>query len=149
MSKPLRRTAANNAAKAIDIGKIGKLMRVLGSDKSGEVLAAVAALGRVLETAGMDFHTLADAVADGLKPRKPARGTSWEPSDPDLLNWESMSWYCRFHSHHLRDDDREFIIRVLLGRTGFDLGRATTDLMHRLRAVVSNVKAARGAEPRW
>lgn len=145
----MRRTVAKKAATAIDIDKIGKLMRILGSDKSGEVLAAVAALGRVLEITDLDFHSLADAVADGLKPSKPARGTCWEPSEPDLLNWESMSWYCRFHSHRLRDDDREFIVRVLLGRTGFDLGRATTDLMHRLRSIVAKVKAARSAEVRW
>jgi hypothetical protein len=86
MSKPLARRT-----RAIQIGKIGKLIRMLGSDKSGEVLAAVAALGRVLETTDMDFHSLADAVADGLKPHKLARGTGWEPPDPDLLNWESMS----------------------------------------------------------
>jgi hypothetical protein len=144
MSKPLRRTAAKKAAKAIDIGKIGKLMRMLGSDKSGEVLAAVAALGRLLEAADMDFHSLADAVADGLKPSKPARA-SWEPPDPDLLNWESMAWYCRCWSQHLRGDDLDYVVHALLGRTGFDLGRATPELMRRLRSIVAKVKAARSA----
>lgn len=147
MSKPIRLTAAK-AAKSIDIGKISKLMRMLGSDKSGEVIAAVAALGRVLDAADMDFHRLADAVADGLKPYQPARA-SWEPPPPDLHNWESMAWYAFYWHRHLPDHDAEFVRHALLGRVGFDLGRATPELMRRLRSIVAKVRAARVAEDVW
>ena len=42
--------------------RLGQLVRLLGSDKDGEVLAAARALGRTLETVGQDFHALADIV---------------------------------------------------------------------------------------
>jgi hypothetical protein len=131
-------------APAVDADKVAKLVRLLASDKDGEVLAAIAALKRTLVIADMDLHDLADALVAGLKPRSTER-TSWEPSPPDLHNWESMSWYCRFWSRHLRDGDREYIANVLLGRTGFDLRRATPELMRRLRDIVGRVEAARSA----
>lgn len=43
--------------------KLAKLIPVLGSDKDGEVISAVAALKRTLEFAGQDFHFLADLIA--------------------------------------------------------------------------------------
>jgi hypothetical protein len=147
MSKPNRLTAAK-PAKPIDIGKISKLTRMLGSNKSGEVVAAAAALGRALDAADMDFHDLADAVADGLKPSQPARA-SWEPSPPDLHNWESMAWFAFYSHRHLPDHDTDFVRHALLGRVGFDLGRATPELMRRLRSIVAKIKAARTAEDVW
>jgi hypothetical protein len=144
MSKLPRRTNAKSQKK-VDADKVGKLVRMLASDKDGEVLAAVAALKRTLGAGGADINDMADALVAGLKPGKPER-VSWEPPPPDLLNWESMSWHCHFHSHRLRDDDRDFVVDVLLGRAGFDLGRATPELMQRLRSIVAKVKAARSAE---
>lgn len=40
----------------------GQFVRLLGSNQDGEALAACRALGRALESAGRDFHWLADAV---------------------------------------------------------------------------------------
>jgi hypothetical protein len=48
--------------------KLGKLLRLLGSDKEGEVTAAVAAMDRVLEGAGLDFNTFADLMTDPTSP---------------------------------------------------------------------------------
>jgi hypothetical protein len=42
--------------------KIGKLIRMLGSDRDSEVLAAVQAIRRTLQGAGRNFHVLAEAV---------------------------------------------------------------------------------------
>jgi hypothetical protein len=39
-----------------------KLIRLLGSDKDGEILAGVGALKRVLKSEGLSFHELADIV---------------------------------------------------------------------------------------
>jgi HPt (histidine-containing phosphotransfer) domain-containing protein len=39
-----------------------KLVRLLASDKQGEVIAAVHALRRVLSSSGLDIHALADAI---------------------------------------------------------------------------------------
>jgi hypothetical protein len=80
----LSRTNAKRA-KTVDVDKVGKLLRILSSDKEGEVIAGVAALRRVLEAGNLDLHHLADAAVAGLKPRKPARA-SWEPPAPDLQN---------------------------------------------------------------
>ena len=147
MSKPIRQTAAK-AAKPIDISKIRKLMRMLASDRSGEVVAAVAALGRALNAADMDFHDLADAVAEGLRPCQPTNA-SWEPLPPDPHSWESMAWYAFYSHRHLPDHDTDFVRHALLGRVGFDLGRATPELIRRLRSIVAKVKAARIAEDVW
>jgi len=42
--------------------KLGKIIRMLASDKDHEVLAAVRALRRTLTSKGDDFHTLAAKV---------------------------------------------------------------------------------------
>ena len=42
--------------------RLGKLLRMLSSDKDGEVLAATAAIKRTLATEGLDIHSLADAL---------------------------------------------------------------------------------------
>jgi hypothetical protein len=147
MSKPLRRSAAKTA-KPIDIDKVGKLMRMLNSDKEGEVLASVGALRRVLRAVHLDLHDLAEAAVAGFKPRNPA-ASSGSPATPDLHNWESMGWWRHNHIGYLSDDDREYVADALLGRVGFELGRATPELMRRLRGIVARVEAARNAEDVW
>jgi len=46
--------------------KVGKLVRLLGSDQPGELVAAVQALRRTLESAGSDLHNLAASIERGL-----------------------------------------------------------------------------------
>jgi hypothetical protein len=67
-----------NAANPIT-RRIGQIIRMLSSDKPGEAGAAVQALNRTLASAGLDIHTLANAVEKGLqlpavteRPRPPA-----------------------------------------------------------------------------
>jgi hypothetical protein len=50
-------------------GKLAKAIRLLSSDKPGEVLAAADSICRILKGAGADIHTLADRVehANGAK----------------------------------------------------------------------------------
>lgn len=43
--------------------RLGKAVALLGSPADGEVIAAARAIGRTLETAGMDWHGLAALVA--------------------------------------------------------------------------------------
>jgi hypothetical protein len=51
-----------------------KLIPRLGSDQPGEILATVAAIGRVLCAAGCDWHDLADVLlADALAKAKTRR----------------------------------------------------------------------------
>ena len=44
--------------------KLGKMLPMLSSDKSGEVAAAAAAIGRILATVELDWHDLAKRVAE-------------------------------------------------------------------------------------
>ena len=46
-------------------GKLGKLIRLLSSDKDGEVLGAVGAIKRTLKSANLDVHDLAGLVENG------------------------------------------------------------------------------------
>jgi len=50
------------AALAVVAPRIGQLIRLLGSDQDGEVVAAARALGRTLASVGEDFHSLADTI---------------------------------------------------------------------------------------
>src|SRR6185437_13311117 len=85
----------------IDVSKITKLIRLLASDKPGELIASVSALRRTLVAAGRDFHDLAEAIEQGLRPApktKPQRqrAASWAPPAPPLDDWQAMSWYPSF-----------------------------------------------------
>jgi hypothetical protein len=50
-------------------GKVGKLIRLLASDRDGEVLAAVHGIKRTLESGGLDMHALADGI-EGANSKK-------------------------------------------------------------------------------
>lgn len=60
--------------------RVGQCLRLLGSDKPGEILAAVGALERTLHSAGTDLHFLANVVEHALQDKpEPKRGP---PSPP-------------------------------------------------------------------
>jgi len=46
-------------------GRLAQLVRLLASDREGERMAAVAAIGRALKGEGHDWHDLAAAVERG------------------------------------------------------------------------------------
>jgi hypothetical protein len=48
------------------LDKMGKFIRLLASDKDGEVLASVRAMGRVLETNKLSFNSLADLLKSDI-----------------------------------------------------------------------------------
>jgi hypothetical protein len=131
-------------APAIDVRKLTKLMRLLGTDKDGELLAAVAAIGRVLLASDMGFSDLADVVEAGFKPKR-QQPTRWTPPAPDPDYWESLAWYAHFHRQHLATSDRDYVHDVLLGHH-FDCGRADASMMWRLRNIVAKIEAAREAD---
>ena len=57
--------------------KIRMLLPVLGSDQSGEVVAAAAAIGRLLEADGLDWHALADRLAGPADTTAPRPAAGW------------------------------------------------------------------------
>jgi hypothetical protein len=148
-----RARSRNKKAPAFDANKLGKLLRLLSSDKDGEVLATVSAIKRMLDVADMDLHDVADAVTAGLTPRTPTKHeqqqpTRWTPPAPDTTFWESMAWWAHFYRQHLSTSDREYVAGTLLGEN-FDCGRADASMMQRLRNIVDKVEAARSAADAW
>jgi hypothetical protein len=96
----------------IDAKKLAKLLRLLASDKDGEVLAAVEAIKRTLDLADLDFHDLADVVTAGFKkPEKQRTLAKWSPPAPDTSYWESMAWWAHYHRQYLSTDDRKWYRR--------------------------------------
>jgi hypothetical protein len=79
-------------------GRIGQLVRMLGSDKSGEVVAAASAIKRTLAGAGLDMHAFADAAEKALTP----------PLVPDD-DTVSLIRLCLDREDDLNDRERQFI----------------------------------------
>jgi hypothetical protein len=146
MSKLPRRSSSRKKSIDIDTGKVAKLLRLLGSDKPREVVAAAAAPKRTLAAVGKDFHDLANAAEFGFKPPAPPqqRQVTWGPPSPRHDDWQSMAWFAFHRRFDLRPEDRGFIEDCLLG-TAF---RETHDKvmswhLERLRRIVATVQAAR------
>jgi len=80
--------------------QVAKLVRLLGSDNDGEVVACVAALRRVLHGAGLDLHDLARAVEVPIRvlsyrpPSYQPRSYYAEPSVNPDLRWRDMVTLC-------------------------------------------------------
>jgi hypothetical protein len=137
MTKPPRRSRKKPTE--IDPGKFAKLVRMLASDKNGEVLANAGALRRALTANKMDMHDLAAAIEVGLRPtqQRPAWGP---PSQFAADDWQSMCWFCHHDRHRLRPSQREFVEDLLLGR-GLDDGHVLESHLQRLRAIVASLRA--------
>jgi hypothetical protein len=137
MSRNMTRRRAKTVE--IDTGKIAKLVRLLASDKDGEVLATVGALTRVLQAGGRDWHDVAAIVESGLRPAQPTGSnlsrSTWGPPDPDPGNWQSLAWFAHYHG---RDLPGYFVSDMLLG-VG-DEGRIRASAMHELRRIVASLK---------
>jgi hypothetical protein len=84
--------------------KLADLIRRLGSNHDGEVVATARAIKRVLESAGRDLHQLADGVAkngSGLSETEMqklydagyAAGVKHTAASPTFHNVEDGGWY--------------------------------------------------------
>ena len=111
----------------IDAGaadKLEKLIKLLASDKDGEVVAAAHAIRRTLNSAGTDFHELAARVKGGklsesemkrvydagYQEGKDAAVTAQGFSNTEGPSWLEMAKYCAGHDDgHLIPREREFV----------------------------------------
>jgi hypothetical protein len=84
---------------------IAKLLRLLASDKPGEVIAAVRALQRVLKSAGLDLHDLANAI-EFVPHRRALRIASTAAGDHDALE---MIRCCYRHTDLLTTRELKFV----------------------------------------
>jgi hypothetical protein len=148
MSRLPRRVRTTKAKHAeVDTGKLGKLIRLLGSDKPGEVTAAVGALRRALASSNLDMHDLAAAAERGLQPptkpsQQPSRAVGWGPPLPSPNDWQAMCWWLHYHRLRLRKDEAERVADLLLGVGFEDDGRIREWQIEELRAMVARVRAA-------
>ena len=69
--------------------RLGKLLRMLSSDKDGEVLAATAAIKRTLATEGLDIHSLADVLCQPAPRAEKAQRATHDT--PDTTNWHGVA----------------------------------------------------------
>jgi hypothetical protein len=117
----------------IDVGteeKLEKLVRLLSSDKEGEVVAAARAIQRTLSNAGSDIHELAERIKGGklseaemrkiydagVKDGKDAAAA--EKGFGDVMSespsYLEMAKYCDAHGNgRLNSWEREFIDNML------------------------------------
>jgi hypothetical protein len=110
--------------------KLATFIRLLSSDKDGEVVVAARAMQRTLKAVGADIHALADRVekpngklsdadmkvlyeagfADG---RRAAENTQQRSGDfynvDGTPSWHEMATWCQQQKDRLKDKEREFI----------------------------------------
>jgi hypothetical protein len=101
--------------------RIGALVRLLSSDKAGEVLASARAINRTLESAGADIHHLADVVEHGLTHPALAPPTPTEAED-DHEEVAAMLHFCVLWIDQLDGREADFIrsMRRYQARFGAD-----------------------------
>ena len=113
--------------------KLGKFIRLLSSDRDGEVIAAAHAMRRVLQGAGLDVHALADQVEkppgnfneaearklydagyeQGFQAATTAhRHGGFRDIRSPLPSWHETACWCQ-HSERLRPREREFVDQMI------------------------------------
>jgi hypothetical protein len=96
--------------------KLRKLLPLLASDKSGEVVATARAIGRTLEGAGADFHDLARLLArDSSHTSRPPRPRYEPPCDSPQTPTEVARW-CLNSGGRLTAKERDFLDSMLRWR---------------------------------
>jgi hypothetical protein len=118
-------------------GRVGKLLRLLGSDKEGEMLAATAALRRTLHGAGADLHDLAESIegtANGKKfteedaqkiyqagvedgRREAEANTGFHSVDDDGPPWHAIAQECAERLDRMRDERERQFVQDMVRRT--------------------------------
>lgn len=98
MSAPV--TISSTAA-----SRIGQLVRLLGSDRNGEIISAATALQRTLRNAGADLHYLADVAERALQ--QPAIPPPAPDDDQDDEDDADLVCYCALPENYAKLTDRE------------------------------------------
>lgn len=116
--------------------RLGKLIRLFGSDRDGEVLGAVRAADRTLKGVGLDWHSVADAIE--RKPEVVVVVVGREP-DHEPETWLQVARWCRDHDNgRLSAKGRSFVLdmarRLVCG------GRPSEKQANWLRAIYANLR---------
>lgn len=89
---------ARNTLPAAIAPTLGKLIRRLGSDHDGEIVATVYAIRRKLELEGRDLHDLANQITARM--------------GPPVTDWRAMTRYCAERQDQLTMRELNFIISI-------------------------------------
>jgi len=92
--------------------RIATLLRVIiSTDQIGEADAAIKALQRTLQKAGLDCHSVADAFLAGCnKPQATKIEDEDDGVEPDFENaWRQVAEYCITRQDQLTERDRKFL----------------------------------------
>jgi hypothetical protein len=110
--------------------RLGKFIRLLSSDKDGEVVAAARAIMRTLQAEKLDIHVLAGAIEkpngslsetemkriysagfdDGFRKAENARHGPEDFRNIDgTPSWHHMALFCQQRAEQLEEKHREFI----------------------------------------
>jgi len=85
--------------------RVGQLLRLsLSTDKPHEAVAALAAIRRTLESAGLDLHQLSQVVEAGLQS---------PPALDDDTNWRRLARLCLDRNGLLTEKERAFLVVIL------------------------------------
>jgi hypothetical protein len=88
--------------------RLRRLILLLASPHDGEALGATRAIGRFLDSAGLDFHALADAITPQLP--APEQKASVRPNVPlRQNNWRSAIAWIRASGVVLSDWEMDFL----------------------------------------
>jgi hypothetical protein len=134
--------------------KLGKLLRLLSSDRDGEVVGAARAIVRTLDGAGLDIHALAESLgingkkfseADALEiyqrgvkdGKRAAEGGGFHSMDEPT--WHEIACECAAHDDRLRDERERQFVRDMVRRTVRG-GEPTEKQAHWLRAIYARVR---------
>jgi len=97
-----------------DIGvKLGRLVHILSSPVADEVIVMVAAIGRPLNRADMDWHDLAKRLTAPAQPQPCQRG----PAGDDFATGNAVlramaDWLDKYALHRMPEKRRDFVANV-------------------------------------
>jgi hypothetical protein len=140
-------------------GKLGKLLRMLTSDRDGEIVAAAHAIRRTLESEKLDIHSLAETVETTTGPKKfseaeareiyqrgkregkneaqAARGFHEVGSDDP--SWHEIACACAARPERLRDEREREFAEDMVRRTVHG-GQPTEKQAAWLRAIYTRIR---------
>jgi hypothetical protein len=111
--------------------KLGKMIRMLSSDRDGDVIAAARAIGRLLRNEGLDIHALAEGIENpngnalneaemkklydagydaGVRAAENKHHGAGDFANVDgTPSWHAIALFCQRQDDRLREKEREFV----------------------------------------
>lgn len=118
---------------AVITPKLSKLIPMLATEYDGEVVATVRAISRTLEGAGMDFHSLVEALCEPKLISAPPSPPKPEPASQPKSLWDIAIWLRAHATHRMTYKEQKFVMdmatRLGMGR------RASTKQENWLRSI--------------